>query len=105
MRCSKGEDVELALLIWINEARTQNLILAGGILQEKAKTFAGVFHDGEFSTSSGWLQRFKEMHANVDTKIATYFLIDQMPSILNNFQESDIFNADEFGLLSRCLPS
>ena len=69
MRTGKNDDVEVALLRWIREARSQNIILTGAILQEKAKFFGEALGASEFICSNGWLCRFKERHGIVCKKI------------------------------------
>src|SRR5690348_11382534 len=40
MRTSKVEQVEIALVQWVLEARSRNVTLTAGMLQEKARFFA-----------------------------------------------------------------
>ena len=52
-RTGKNDDVEVALLRWLREARNQNIILKEAILQEKAKYFGEAFGASEFIYSNG----------------------------------------------------
>lgn len=69
MPCAKSEDVEVMLLKWIKDMRSQNLTLTKGILLEKAKFFAVEFSDEEFSASLGLLQKFIERHIVISKKV------------------------------------
>lgn len=116
MRAGKNEDVEVALLRWIREARSQNIILTGTILQEKAKFFGEALGVGDFMCSNGWLSRFKERHgivckricgeeAAVDPDIVESFFAEKWPALKKEFSPRNIFNADETGLFFKALPS
>ena len=62
MCTGKNEIVEVALLCWIREFRSQNIILKGTILQEKGKFFGEALGVSNFICSNVWLSRFKECH-------------------------------------------
>lgn len=116
MRTAKNEDVEVALLRWIKEARSQNIILTGAVLQEKAKFFGEALGVSDFVCSNGWLSRFKERHgivckkicgeeAAVDPSTVTSFFSEKLPALKKEFSPRDIFNADETGLFFKAHPS
>jgi len=69
MRTGKNEDIEVALLRWIQEVRSENIVLTGNVLQEKAKHFAEALGVNDFVCSNGWLSRFKERHNIVSERI------------------------------------
>ena len=56
----KNEDVEVALLWQIRKARSQNIILIGMTLQEKAMFFGKALGVIYFICSNDWLSWFKE---------------------------------------------
>lgn len=109
MRTAKNEEIEVALLRWIREARNQNIILSGAVLQEKAKFFAEALGVSDFTCSNGWLSRFKERNGIVCKKICgeefsvnqdtvDSFFSEVWPVIKRDYAPRDIFNADETGL-------
>lgn len=116
MRVANNEEVETALIKWMNEARNQNLPITGAILLEKAHFFADALGIKEFLGSSGWLQRFKDRHgiickkicgeeAAVNDEIVVDFVTNKFQSILSTYAEADVFNADETSLFWKALPS
>lgn len=47
----------------MNEARHQKIVIkTGAVSQEISKYFADTLNIPEFQCSSGWLQKFKEVH-------------------------------------------
>ncbi|XP_042902295.1 tigger transposable element-derived protein 4-like [Parasteatoda tepidariorum] len=116
MRTGGNEEIEVALLRWVREARSQNLPLTGHVLQEKAKVFADALGVTNFASSNGWLTRFKKRHgivchkicgeeATVDKETVESFLSEKWPALRKNYAPRDIFNADETGLFFKALPS
>lgn len=68
IRTGRNEDVEIALLRWIETAKSQNLDLTGPIIQKKAHFFADALGVTNFACSTGWLSRFKVRH-NIMSKL------------------------------------
>ena len=63
----------------------------------------------------GWIERFKRRHgtalktvsgdaAAVDHTVIKAWKQHDLPSLLNEYGEDDIFNADETGIFYKCLP-
>ena len=61
---AKYDNVETALLTWMQQARANNITVSGPMLHTKAISLAEQFgySTEEFKCSSGWLSRFKERH-------------------------------------------
>lgn len=114
-RKSKYEDVEKALTAWFDQARSQNAILTGTVLLNKAKELA-IKLNSDFEPNNGWLWRwqkrenikFKKMHGEAnasDHTSADDFIKNILPGIIENYSPEDIFNADESGLFYKALPN
>ena len=65
----------------------------------------------EFTVNPGWLERFKKRNGIVfknvcgeANQVLTSMTLDWLPSLLNEYEARDIFNADETGFFYRCLP-
>uniref|UniRef100_A0A8C4SC05 HTH CENPB-type domain-containing protein n=1 Tax=Erpetoichthys calabaricus TaxID=27687 RepID=A0A8C4SC05_ERPCA len=115
MRTAKHEDLETALLLWFKQARSQNAPISGPLMLERSNELAkqmGI----TFSANPGWLERFKkrndivlknvcgEANQVLPTMTANWFQ-STLPSILEEYEAKDVFNADETGLFYRCLPN
>ena len=53
------ENLERALVIWIKQVHSENFVIDGPILKEKALMFAAEMGYEDFSGSDGWFDRFK----------------------------------------------
>lgn len=115
MRTAKHEDLETALLIWFKQARSQDAPISGPLLLEKADELAKQMHI-DFLANPGWLERFKKRNGivlrnvcgeanNVLPTMTVDWLQSTLPSILEEYDPKDVFNADETGLFYRCLPN
>lgn len=114
-RASNFPEVEMACLEWLKLVRAKNLPVSGPVLMEKAKEFAEELGINEFAASDGWLSKFKSRHSLVfkavvgesgsvtEEQIGDWTQI-QLPALLAEFKEEDIFNLDETGLYWRLLP-
>ena len=116
LRLADFDDVDKALVVWFNQARSKQVPLSGPILLEKATEIAERMGHSNFSGSTGWLDRFKLRHgivfknvcgesASVCTTSTDSWKETHMQRILKDYDPKDIFNADETGLFYRCLPS
>lgn len=114
-RTGKAEDVEEALLRWFSQARSRQLPVSGPMLIEKANQFAAGFGIENFSATNGWLERwkkrenikFKQLHGekqDADDFGAERWVVDVLPNIIKEYDERNIFIADETGLYWRALP-
>ena len=113
-RTGKNEDVESALGSWFSAVRNKKQTVTGPMLMEKSKDFAECL-GSDFTLSTGWLARwknrmgikFKQAHREkcpADEAAAENWLMNKLPKLLEEFPETDIFNADETGLFYRATP-
>lgn len=116
LRKAERENVDDALLKWFTLQRSRNLPITGAILQAKANEFAELFDEKGFVCSNGWLDRFKKRNnincgkivgeaAGVCTSDVAYWIENVWPDIISNYDEKDIFNADEAGLFYKMTPN
>ena len=102
-------------MIWIGQARSQNVPLSGPILMEKADSLAKKLGYSEFKCSSEWLEQFKGRHGltfkkivgesgTVSSAMTQEWISTSLPALLSEFKPEDIYNADETGLFYKCLP-
>ncbi|UYV76841.1 TIGD4, partial [Cordylochernes scorpioides] len=106
--------LEEALYTWLVQARLKNIPLNGLILQQKAIYYAMGMKYDEFEASNGWLDRFKARRNIIFRKIcgeerAVNPLVvedwkEKIPSFLDKYSPSNIYNIDESGLFYKCLP-
>ena len=58
------------MVIWLNSAVANNLIINDDVLLNKARSFAKSFNvSQDFKFSSGWLQRLKKRHGINQVKL------------------------------------
>ena len=50
------------VLIWLKQARVQNLPVGSNLIKEKALKLAELMHIPDFIASDGWLDNFKKRH-------------------------------------------
>lgn len=107
--------IDLALLNWFKQQRTNNIPISGPILLEKANELATLSGEEQFEINSSWIQRFRARHNIVFGKISgeandapkevsEEWLKHTWPALSENYQASDIFNADETGLFYNMTP-
>ena len=106
--------IEEAMIIWVDQQISRDLILSRPIIQEKAKEFAVLFDIDNFSASGGWLNNFKRRNNLHSYKIsgeagsAPINEISQMrmelQEILQEYELKDIWNCDETALFWRLEP-
>lgn len=108
-------DVDQALLRWFEVRRSENVSISGPVLKAKAEDLSRGLQGGEFSCSTGWLERFKVRHnikvgkisgeaADVNKQSVLNWLEDKWPNIAENYSCEDIFNGDETGLFYKMTP-
>lgn len=118
MKTSTYEELDAALLEWVSQVRSEGTPISGPIVAAKAKQFFEMLGlEGTFDASSGWLTRFKQRHGireiglhgeklSGDKQAAENFKTD-----FEQFLQSEgisyeqVYNADESGLLWKCLPT
>ena len=96
--------------------RSQNVPFTTAMIQEKALTFAKELNVENFQASVVWVRRWKERNhitfktVSWETKSVTSEMVDAwweifLPTLLSNYELSDIYNVDKFGLFCECLPN
>ena len=114
LRLSKYKNLDAGLLLWLKQAKSQNILISGQLLLEKADNFATEMKVA-FKSNLGWLERFRTRHGitlkniseeagKVTGHMTSHWMSLTLPAILRDYAAKDIFNADEFGLFYRCLP-
>lgn len=114
-RCGKDEEVEDALWKWMKFAQSRKVPVNGPILCQKALDIAQRLRHDTFTTSEGWLNRWKKRHnliftklqgesTDADTDAATAWTHKEMKNLLENYTPDNIYNADETALYFRALP-
>lgn len=112
--CDKG-DLDTALLSWFKVKRSENVPISGPVLKVQAEKFAANLGYLDFVCCNGWLDRFKNRHQivfskisgeanSVDTSIVSSWVNDKWQLIKSGYNEEDIFNADETGLFYKLSP-
>jgi Tc5 transposase DNA-binding domain/CENP-B N-terminal DNA-binding domain len=115
VRTCKSPELERAVNMFIQEARSQNVPLSGPIIQAKAKAYALALNVDNFEASNGWLTKFTARNGisfkticgeskAVDLTVANDWMESVLPGLLENYHPDDEFNADETGLFFKCLP-
>ncbi|KAL4153277.1 hypothetical protein QTP88_001110 [Uroleucon formosanum] len=101
-------------MAWFTQCRQNNIPVSGPILKEKSKLFATNLGITNFQASEGWLEKFKKRHdltfkkvcgesASFDPCISQDWK-NELINLLVDYDDRDIFNADEPGLFYKCLP-
>ena len=104
------------LLMWLKQARGQNLPVSGDLLKEKAMKLAELMHITDFTASEGWLDKFKKRHGitfktvqgeagAVDSQSLLEWQQQVLQPLLRQFSADDVFNLDETGLFWQLLPN
>lgn len=116
-RFKKGnyESVETALSLWFKQVRSKGCQVTGPMFLDQAKKFA-IQLNVDFQPNPGWLSRWK-MKNNIqfyriqgeklaaDEPSASYWITHVLPEFLEQYDEKDIFNADESALFYKASPS
>ena len=109
-RFSDHKALDVALLTWFKQARSNNLPVNGPILLEKAKSLATALGDESFTVSTGFIDRWKTRHGVMMKKVSGEagsvaeedirpWLDAGLPLLLSQFKSEDIYIIDETGLL------
>ena len=94
-----------AVLIWLKQARVQNLPFGGNLIKEKALKLAEFMHIPDFIASDGWLDNFKKRHGitfktvqgeagAVDLQSLLEWQQQVLQPLLRQFSADDVFNLD-----------
>ena len=104
------------VLIWLKQARGQNLPVSGNLIKEKALKLAELMHIPDFIASDGWLDNFKKRHGITFKTVQGEAGVVNLQSLLDwkqqvlqlllrQFSADDVFNLDETGLFWQLLPN
>ena len=110
----KNEQVNNAVLIFIQQARGLQIPLSGDLVRAKAQFYAQKLSVQNFNASVGWLTKLKIRHgisfkqicgesASVNEVDANIWKNSLREKILK-YNPVDIYNADETGLFFKCMP-
>ena len=120
LKLADDEQLDKALYAWFIQQRSTGAPISGPLLQEKAKHFSTQLNtetvDREFKASTGWLEKFKTRHGIRNLSIQGEKLsaaeetvepfLQKLHKVIEekNLIPEQIYNADETGLLWKCLP-
>ena len=117
LRSAKVDDLDRAVYQWFQQMRSEGATLSGPLVREKAREFHEKMNiDEPCAFSQGWLSRFKIRHGirkidvSGEQKSADKLSADGYAQEFSHLLEEHglspdlIFNADETGLLWRCMP-
>ena len=107
--------LDQAVYKYFLNVRSQNILVSGPMLKEKAMAYARQLQIADFQGSDGWLDRWKTRHCVIFKTIAgeassctpemtASWQQTTLPTILSNYNLADIYNADAFGLFYHALP-
>lgn len=110
------DKVEGTLYQWFLDVHARNLPVFSRTLQQKAGDFAVVLGVEDFTSGTGWLQRFKDRYGIVEKAVAgegvaiylnsmNKWVPEKWPEFTARYKPSDIFNTDETALFWQLLPS
>jgi hypothetical protein len=102
--------------MWFKEVKkNKDVTLDGPLMQQQALKFAQYLNNKEFKASNGWLEKFKQrMNISykkivgeagvIDRDTAAKWMNNILPDLIKDYEEHDIFNADETSLFYKALP-
>ena len=118
MKLTQPHDPKLdeGVLMWLKQARGQNLPVSGDLIKEKAMKLTELMHIPDFMTSDGWLDSFKKRNGvtfktvqgeagAVDSQSFIDWQQQVLRPLLRQFSADDVFNLDETGLFWQLLPN
>ena len=108
-------DADISLFQWFTAARAQLVPISGEVLKSKAEELSKELGSSEWTCSSGWLSRWKVCHnikyrsicgenSAVDHAVCREWKENTLLPLLQRYDPSDAFNADETGLYWRLMP-
>ncbi|XP_070390990.1 tigger transposable element-derived protein 4-like [Dermacentor albipictus] len=116
VRAPTYQDVESALLRWLQKANAAHLPVNRTILREKANNLALQLGHKEFKCSNGWFSHFKERNNFTFVAVcgkrgrANESVVDDwkkhtLAPLLSECGADDVYNLDEAALFSKMLPT
>ncbi|KRZ02254.1 Jerky -like protein-like [Trichinella zimbabwensis] len=116
MKKAANSALDSAVYMWFLQKRALDQPISGPILQEKAADFSSKLGIDNVVASSGWLRNFKSRHGirelkmhgeklSADSESAAKFTATLNDFITKEGYDLDfVYNADETGLVWKCLP-
>ena len=120
LKLASDDNLEKSLFSWFVQERSKGTPVSGILLQEKAKHFHALLNPGsadDFKASGGWLENFKHRHGIRNLRIVGEKLsaaedtvepfLEKLKKVIEEKQltPEQIYNADETGLMWKCLPN
>ena len=116
LKPAKHSELDEGVLIWLKQAREQNLPVGGDLIKEKILKLAELMHIPDFIVSEGWLDNFKKRNGitfktvqgeagAVDLQPLFKWQQQALQPLLRQFFTDDVFNLDETGFFWRLLPN
>ena len=113
-RTGRYQDIDDAMEKWFASKRAQKKNVTGSEILKTAQSFAKEFGIHPYVPTFGWLGRwkkrlgicYKKAHGekgSANTEAAEQWIQNRMPEILLQYDEENIFNADETGLFYRAI--
>lgn len=114
-RTLKYQELDERVYNFFLEAREKNIPVSGGLLQRQALIVSLELGNDDFTASNGWLESFATRHqlrmanlhgesADVDPATCDQW-IQNLPSLLADYDLDDIYNCDETGVWFRSVPT
>lgn len=116
MKPAKFDELDRVLYEWFKQRRCEGIPISGFVLREKAREFHQTMDLEECQFSDGWLRNFRKRYGikhlkvsgeknSADTEAAeNYAEVFNKMVMEDKLLPSQIYNADETGLLWRCIP-
>ena len=112
----KYPNLEKRIVLWIKDAVQDNTPLSSIIIKNQSMKFAKEMNINEFQSSNGWFSNFKSRNQliykairgeakGVNLDICENWKQNVFVRIMNEYEEKDIFNADETGLAYKVIPN
>jgi hypothetical protein len=116
VRKTKNETLDKSLFKIFKQWRENNVPVDGKLIKEKALELAKELGYRNFKASDGWIAKFKSRYnvtfkslsgesASVPEEIVSKWIAEELPLLLEEYDEDDIFNLDESGLFFKLIPN
>ena len=116
LKVSTHDNLDKALYKWFVRMRDQGVPIDGPLFKEKTRKYAEELGIQDFKAFNGWFDRWKNRHSvtfktvlgeakSCTADMTASWLGTTLPTLVTNYKLRDIYNADEFGLFYKALPS